>query len=136
MAGKGTNLEIVGVGVDLEEVHSFREKSMEKDARFFSRLFSDEEMRYCQKHRDPAPFFTARFCAKEALVKAARKVVDIQVTESQVEKEEGGAPFLQPRSKREEVLRFFQEHDVHLSLSHTKDLATAFVVVVSKDTKQ
>jgi holo-[acyl-carrier protein] synthase len=124
---------VLGVGVDIESVKPFREKKWPKDARFLSRVFSDGEIRYCRKFADPAPHYAARFCAKEALVKAAGSIVQLFVSDMEVVKKKNGAPGYRARSSRGPVKTFFKTHSIHLSMSHTKDQAVAFAVLEAKN---
>lgn len=130
------NDAIIGVGIDLENVAPFREKPVKDHLAFYQRLFSEDEIAYCGKHRDPAPFFAARFCAKEALVKASRQVIEMMVTDCEVAKTSEGAPFFQPRRKKREMEEFFAKYEPHLSMTHTEDFASAFVVLVLRPTKK
>lgn len=54
------------IGVDIEDNSRF----IGKDESFYSRIFTKEEIKYCISKSDPAPHFCARFCAKEAVIKA------------------------------------------------------------------
>src|SRR5260370_35299983 len=40
------------------------------DERFLQRVFTEQEIAYCRRRRDPIPHFAARFAAKEATLKA------------------------------------------------------------------
>ncbi|MFH1018007.1 MAG: 4'-phosphopantetheinyl transferase superfamily protein [Pseudomonadota bacterium] len=122
----------VGTGVDLEKVAPFRKKKARRDATFFRRVFSPSEIAYCRRFKDPAPRFAARFCAKEALIKAANPHARILISDAEVAHTPAGRPFLKARSSRPPVRRFFRTHEVFLSLSHKDDAAIAFVVVLLK----
>ena len=60
---------ILGLGIDLVEVARI-EKALAKGERFTRRLFSPGEAAYCNRHKEPARHFAARFAAKEAGMKA------------------------------------------------------------------
>ncbi|HLG19329.1 MAG TPA: holo-ACP synthase [Bdellovibrionota bacterium] len=124
----------VGIGVDIESVSSFRSRKVSRHRRFYERLFSNDEMKYCASFRDPAPHFAVRFCAKEALVKAARGILPLHVTDAEVRNDKDGAPSFRPRSKSSSVRRFFSRYRPLVSLSHTDDQAIAFVILVPKRT--
>src|SRR5438874_185482 len=109
---------IIGVGVDIESIDSFQKKSFKKDQRFFRRIFSNEELKYCKKFIDFSSRLTARFCAKEAAIKAASSIAKLVVSDVEVGIHKNGAPFLQSRSNRPEVKKLFQKYKFHLSLSH------------------
>jgi holo-[acyl-carrier protein] synthase len=58
-----------GVGIDLIEVERVRER-LERRPTLEERIFTEPERRYAHEQRDPAQHLAARFCAKEAVVKA------------------------------------------------------------------
>jgi holo-[acyl-carrier protein] synthase len=60
---------ILGLGVDLVEVSRI-EQALARGERFTKRLFTDREIGYCTRHKEPARHFAARFAAKEAGMKA------------------------------------------------------------------
>ncbi len=100
-------------------------------ARCHGRLFTVGEVDYCGASRSPVESFAARFAAKEALMKAlgtglrgGARWQDVEVVS-----DEAGAPhlrlhgFLAEFAERRGVLR------AHLTLTHTRDLAGAYVVL-------
>jgi len=123
---------IVGIGVDVESIESFRTKKPTKHRKLYERIFSKKEIEYCQKFKDASPRFTARFCAKEAAIKAAHPVCSLYISDVEVLHLKNGAPTLVPRSKRTEVKKLFKNHQIHLSLSHTDNVAIAMVVIETK----
>ena len=61
---------IVGLGVDVVEIGRVRQILQSQAERFVRRVFTAAERDYCNRHRDSAPHYAARFAAKEALFKA------------------------------------------------------------------
>jgi holo-[acyl-carrier protein] synthase len=122
--------DIVGIGIDVESVAAFRNKKL--SSRFFARVFSKEEIEYCRRFRDPAPRFAARFCAKEALVKAVGGHVRMLVWDCEVRNRASGAPEIRVRGNRPLLKKFLARHQVFVSLSHSEEMAVAFVVLVRK----
>lgn len=125
-------MSVVGIGVDLEPVTSFAKRKPPLREAFYRRVFSPAEIAYCRRFRDPAPHFAARFCAKEALVKAARPKTSLHVTDVEIANGPDGSPRMKARSKRAVVKRFFSRHTVEVSLSHSGEYAVAFVVLLRK----
>lgn len=56
------------IGVDIEDIERFKNKSEE----FIQRIFTAVEIDYCQKFSKPESHYAARFCAKEAVIKHLR----------------------------------------------------------------
>jgi fatty acid synthase subunit alpha len=73
--------DILGIGVDCEEISRFRELN----ELFFTRNFTEKERAHCRSRPDPAASFAGRFSCKEAVIKAfgcaGRKVAidDIEI---------------------------------------------------------
>jgi len=105
----------LGIGVDIEDIGRFRKMEFEKNKSFYKKVFTDQEIKYCLSKKDPYKHFTARFCAKEAFVKAINKPIkDYKEVEVGLK---NSKPFIVWKK---------QKHLV--SLSHEKDKAMAFVL--------
>jgi holo-[acyl-carrier protein] synthase len=63
-------MSIIGLGFDATDIPRIRDTVGRHGDRFLRRVFTDEEIAYCKRHRDPAPSLAARFAAKEAAMKA------------------------------------------------------------------
>ncbi len=60
----------VTVGIDVVDVERFRKALSRWNDRLKQRLFTEEELRYCEGKHDPALHMAARFAAKVSLFKA------------------------------------------------------------------
>lgn len=61
---------IVGIGIDLVEVPRMQRILGRWGHRFLARVYTPEEIAYCQARALPAMHYAARFAAKEAAMKA------------------------------------------------------------------
>src|SRR5262249_48635754 len=61
---------IVGTGIDITEVPRMAEALARFGERFLRRVFTEEEIRYCESKANRIERFAARFAAKEAAMKA------------------------------------------------------------------
>lgn len=122
------------IGCDIESVEVFRDHWQKGNIAFFSRIFSEHEIEYCKKFKDPSPHFAARFCAKEAIVKASSLFCNLLITDLQIL----GAPKTAPQAarwkEREQTQDFFDRFDISVSLSHTHEIAMANAIVDRKKT--
>ena len=63
-------MKIFGIGTDIVNINRMK-KSIKKNTRSFkNKIFSKNEIIYCEKKKDPYSFYAKRFAAKEALSKA------------------------------------------------------------------
>ena len=61
---------IVGTGIDIAEVARIATSIERFGRRFLERVFSPDEIRYCESKANKAERYAARFAAKEAGMKA------------------------------------------------------------------
>ena len=122
---------IIGIGVDLVEIARFRNVIDRLKDRFILRIFTPEEQRFCNEHRDPVPHFAVRFAAKEALFKAlgtgwAKGVTWLDV---EVLRERQDAPTIVLHGEALKLSAAMSVQKVHLSLSHSDNWAIATVIL-------
>ena len=121
---------IIGVGVDLTEVARIRAalENPRTGERFRARVYTAEEIAYCAKRRNGHESFAARFAAKEAMMKALGRAFgwrEIEVVRGK------GAPTIRLYGRAAERAEQLGIRHIHLSLSHTAELAIAYVVAES-----
>lgn len=116
---------MISTGVDIEDISRFQNKTLENDSNFLNRVFTKNELDYCFKNSNPAPHLAARYCAKEAVVKALSNLYDGVIGYSKIEilKHENGSVFINI------LIDELKKYNFSLSISHEKDKAIAFVVV-------
>jgi len=119
---------IYGVGVDIIEVERIKEAVSCFGERFLSRVFTSGEVAYCQGKANKYQSLAARFCAKEAVIKAARSS-GLSLKEIEVINNEDNAPQIKLKGKAKERFKRLSLGPIHLSLSHTKDHALAQAVI-------
>ena len=121
---------IKGVGVDMVEIARVR-KLVEADRGFAERIFTDREIAYCESKFSKAQHYAARFTAKEAFFKALgtgfRDGMGWQDVE--VENDALGKPQLRLAAVALAQFKKRKLKKALLSLSHTRDMAVALVVI-------
>lgn len=63
-------MAIIGLGIDATDLPRVRAVFARYGERFLRRVFTDVEIAYCTRQRDPVPSLAGRFAAKEATMKA------------------------------------------------------------------
>lgn len=127
---------IHGIGIDLVEVARI-ERIIEKwNGRFLKRVFSENEIVYCERKAYPPQHYAARFAAKEAFLKcigiglfSGAGLRDIEVFNSI-----GGKPELRVYRKVRSIIDTLNIIKFHVSISHTNNYATALVILEKEST--
>jgi holo-[acyl-carrier protein] synthase len=124
--------DVKGIGVDLAKIPRLREVVRRWDERFLRRVFTDEEIAYCRRRRDPIPHLAARFAAKEATLKALGTGLSMGMSwlEMEVRRERGEAPTMTLSGRCRAILLAKGAGQVLLSLTHDGDYALAQAVLV------
>jgi holo-[acyl-carrier protein] synthase len=123
---------IVGVGIDIAPVARF-EKARDPGDSAHDAVFTSAEAAYCESKRYPARHFAARFAAKEASLKALGGAgaglppfLDVEVCV-----EDSGIPRIEFHGRVREMVASRQIDAIHVSLTHTEELAAAVVLLES-----
>jgi holo-[acyl-carrier protein] synthase len=124
---------VVGVGTDLMEIARIRQSIERFGDRFLRRVFTPREIAYCQRKKNAAESFAARFAAKEAGAKALGTGISHGVgwLEIEVAREPSGKPRLELTGRAAEWARRLGVVRTSLSLTHSRDVALAVVVLES-----
>jgi holo-[acyl-carrier protein] synthase len=124
---------IVGVGVDMIEVKRVQRalKDVRIGRRFRDRVYTENEIRYCErKGQGKYLSYAGRFAAKEAVMKALGRGWGSKVGWGDIEvlPAAGGKPEVYLRDKASVLARELKIENFSLSITHTKDYALAYVI--------
>jgi len=125
---------IRGIGVDLAKIPRMRRVVERWQDRFLRRVFTEQEIAYCQRRHDPIPHLAARFAAKEAVMKALGTGLRMGVTwrEAEVRRERGEAPTMVLTGRTAAIARARGASRILVSLTHDGDYAFAQVMLVGE----
>jgi holo-[acyl-carrier protein] synthase len=124
---------VVGVGVDAVDVERFR-RILARRPGFAARFFTGIEQADARRAPDPSESLAARFAAKEAVMKALGTglggfaLTDVEVRRSTGVGPTRNAPSVVLRGAAARVAEGRGAGTLHLSLTHTPQVAIAFVV--------
>ncbi len=126
---------IVGTGIDITEVARIEASISRFGRRFLERVFTPDEIRYCESKANKAERYAARFAAKEAAMKAIGTGWRLGVTwqDIEVRRAPGGRPTIALRGKAAGFFARLGGARAHLSLTHTGQFAMAQVLLESDD---
>ncbi len=127
-------MNVVGIGVDIVDVARIRSSLEKHGERFHGRVCTAAEVEYCSRMRDPAPFFAARFAAKEAVSKALGTGIGAQCEwhDIEVRRKASGEPFIVLHGAGAETAKRLGIGQVLVSMSHTENYACAQAIAVAE----
>ena len=118
---------IIGLGLETIEVERFAAALKRRGRAFLKRIFTPGELAYCLGRRNDAMHLAARFAAKTAFFKAAGQRLPYSAVE--VARKESGQPFIKLDAGARRALRGLGTFTVSLTISHTRGLALAAVII-------
>ncbi len=121
---------IYGIGTDLIEVGRVK-KQLLKENGFKQKIFSSNEISYCESKAKPAEHFAARFAAKEAFFKALGTGwrFGMKFNEIEIINNELGKPEIILAGVAKDFSSEKKISNIHLSISHLKEIANAIVIL-------
>jgi holo-[acyl-carrier protein] synthase len=124
---------IVGTGIDITEVPRIRQTIERFGERFLRRIFTAEEIRYCDSKANRFERYAARFAAKEAAMKALGTGWSrgVRWVDCEVVRMPGGRPTMTFHGKAGEFAAKLGVKNAALSISHTAEQAIAQVILES-----
>jgi holo-[acyl-carrier protein] synthase len=124
---------IYGIGTDIIEVDRLR-KTMEADPGFRESIFTQDEIAYCESKTYKYQHYAARFCAKEAFMKALGKGLrsgilfkDIEVYHDEMER-----PWIRLTGTAKHAAEDLGVLKILVSLAHLREIANAAVILETK----
>lgn len=124
---------IVGTGIDIAEVPRISESIARFGQRFLRRVFTEEEIRYCDSKANSAERYAARFAAKEAAMKALGTGWNrgVRWRDIEVYRQPGTRPTIKFYGVAAEFAAKLGTKNISLSLTHTPEHAIANVILES-----
>jgi len=123
---------IIGLGLDATDIPRIADTLARYGERFMHRIFTDAEVAYFRRRREPATHFAGRFAAKEAAMKAlgtghSRGVLwrDIEVV-----RRPGGPPQLQLHGGAARRFQSMGGRSSLVTITHSDALALAQVLIL------
>ena len=125
-------MKIYGIGSDI--ISNIRIKNLLKNKKFLKRIFSMEEIKKGSKLKNKFMYFSKRFAAKEAFVKALGTGFrdNINFNSISILNDKKGKPYIKfekSLNKKIKLLTKKKKLNVFLSLADEKDYSLAFVII-------
>jgi holo-[acyl-carrier protein] synthase len=126
--------ELIGIGTDITECLRIARMIERHGELFLQRVYTPEEIKYCQSRKLSTQHFTGRWAAKEAILKALgtgwRRGISWRDVE--IRNELGGKPVVAVRGGVKDVVEQLGVREIQVSISHCRSHATAFAVAIGK----
>ncbi|MDI6732596.1 MAG: holo-ACP synthase [Planctomycetota bacterium] len=121
-----------GVGIDIVKVSRIKNLAL-AHLGFVNRIFTKNEISFCRSKRYPYQHFAVRFAAKEAFLKALRTGWGTQqsppFSDIEIISSNNNVPSVMLHNKTKKICKRLDVKRIHLSLSHTQDMAIAIVIL-------
>lgn len=131
-------MEILGLGTDITECLRVARMIERHAESFVSRVYTPEEIRYCQSRKQAIQHFTGRWTAKEAVLKALgtgwRR--GIRWHDVEIRNEPGGGAVVVLHGGARQAAEQLGASQVLVSISHCRTHATAFAVAVGEPARK
>ncbi|MGB7727617.1 MAG: holo-ACP synthase [Candidatus Acidiferrum sp.] len=121
---------IVGMGIDVAEVKRIAAVIESQKERFLRRVYTLDEVAYCEQFKNRYERYAGRFAAKEAAMKALGtgwsngvRWVDLEVV-----RERGGRPTLSLKGEAKKIADALGVKNIAISITHTAEQAIAQVI--------
>ena len=123
---------MISCGNDIIRISRVKDSIEQVGEPFLKRMYTDEEINYCESRRMcKYQSYAARFAAKEAVYKAIapKTSEDVEWKNIEVKRDRNGKPYIELHGKMEELAEEKKINSMDLSLSHDGDYAMATVVM-------
>lgn len=118
------------VGIDTIEINRIKKSVLRE--RFMERVYSEKESALFLNKKNPHESMAGNWAAKEAFAKAVRTGVrDFSLNEVSILRDELGAPYIE-LTGHAKVLADSLGLDFSVSITHTKEFASAVVIAFKK----
>jgi holo-[acyl-carrier protein] synthase len=130
--GQTRTMEIIGIGTDIVECVRIARMIEEHGEMFLMRVYTEQEIRYCQDRKRSTEHFAGLWAAKEAVLKCLgtgwRR--GLNWTDLEIRVDGNGVPQMTLHGAVRELADRLGVGTVHLSISHCRAYATAYALAV------
>jgi holo-[acyl-carrier protein] synthase len=128
-------ISIVGIGTDIIECLRIAQMIERHGELFIGRVYTPQEIQYCQSRKQATQHFAGRWAAKEAVLKAMgtgwRRGISWRDVE--IRNELGGKPIVSLRGGARDVVEKLGIGQMLVSISHCRSHATAYAIAIGSD---
>ena len=115
-------IENIDVGIDIVEINRFKKNNFKEKESFYKKIFTESEIKYCQKFEDDYRHFAGKFAVKEAVIKSINtKVKFLDIVTS--------------NKKKKPIVKILQNNQYQFKVSISHEEKSAIAIVISEKIK-
>ncbi len=124
-------------GIDIIEISRI-EKVFGSHKNFIRRVYTSDEMDYCQSKKNCYQHYAVRFASKEAVLKAFGTGLRDRMKWTDIEtlNDELGKPYVNLYGRAKELATEKKIGEISVSLSHCKEYAVAHVLLIPDQSQE
>ena len=127
-------MKIFGIGTDIINIKRINNSIKKGGFNFKKKIFSDNEISYCERKKNSSAFYAKRFAAKEAFAKALGTGIrkGISLKDIEIFNDTLGKPNIKLRGAASNLLKKKirkKKYNIYLSLSDDDPWAQATVII-------
>ena len=127
-------MNIYGIGTDIVNINRIKNAFKKNSNSFKKRIYTNFEIKRCERRKNKIECFAKRFAAKEAFSKALGTGISkgINFNEIVVLNEKSGKPYIKLINKTKKIVERKLKKKIYkisLSIADEKDYAVAFVTI-------
>ena len=125
-------MDIIGIGTDIVECVRIRRMIDRHGELFLTRVFTEREVRYCQRSKQATEHFAGRWAAKEAVLKCLGTgwSKGLCWTDIEVTNDPAGKPAIRLQAATRDRAAALGIRDVLISISHCRAYAVAYALAL------
>ena len=115
---------MISIGTDIVKVSRIQDLLTTKEEKFLNKVFTMEEISYCNSHSNPEIHFSGKYAAKEAVKKALLSndlIEQISLKDIEILNRDNKAPYV--------VIEHIMDLNYSVSISHEEEYAIAFALI-------
>ena len=114
-------MEIFNIGIDIISIERFKKKEYDKNKKFYQKIFTNSEIRYCLEFKNSSEHFAGKFAIKEAVRKSIKEKIPFNKILT-----------IHKNSKPRVILKRKLNYEFLVSVSHEANIAFAVVIALKK----
>ena len=114
-------MEIFNIGIDIINIERFKKKEYAKNKKFYQKIFTNSEIKYCLEFKNSSEHFAGKFAIKEAVRKSVKEKIPFNKILT-----------MHKNSKPRIVLKMKLNYKFLVSVSHEANMAVAIVIALKK----